>query len=115
MKTYTLDAENKKIGRIATEASVYLMGKNLSSFQRNNIPKVTVEIKNTSKASILEKDMAVKTYSRYTGYPGGLRQPTMEQVIAKKGYSELFREAVLGMLPKNKLRPKMMKNLIITE
>ncbi|MDQ5969127.1 MAG: large subunit ribosomal protein, partial [Patescibacteria group bacterium] len=54
-------------------------------------------------------------YSRYSGYPGGLRQPTMEQVIAKKGYSELFREAVSGMLPKNKLRAKMMKNLIVTE
>ncbi|MEQ1500016.1 MAG: uL13 family ribosomal protein [Parcubacteria group bacterium] len=112
---YTLDAESKKIGRIATQAAVYLMGKNLATFQRNNIPDVKVEIKNTSKASILEKDMAVKTYTRYTGHPGGLRQPTMEQVIAKKGYSEIFREAVLGMLPKNKLRAKMMKNLTITE
>ncbi len=112
---YTLDAESKKIGRIATQAAVYLMGKNLPAFQRNNIPDVKVEIKNTSKASILERDMSVKTYTRYTGHPGGLRQPTMEQVIAKKGYSELFREAVLGMLPKNKLRAKMMKNLTITE
>ena len=39
----------------------------------------------------------------------------MEQVIVKKGYSELFKEAVSGMLPKNKLRAKMMNNLIITE
>ena len=112
---YTLDAENKKIGRIATLASVYLMGKNRTDYARNKIPQVVVEIKNTSKASILEKDMSVKTYSRYSGYPGGLRQPTMEQVIAKKGYSELFKEAVKGMLPKNKLRSKMMSNLIITE
>jgi large subunit ribosomal protein L13 len=112
---YTLDAENKKIGRIATQASVYLMGKNKADYARNKIPQVVVEIINTSKASILEKDMAVKTYSRYSGYPGGLRQPTMEQVIAKKGYSELFKEAVKGMLPKNKLRSKMMNNLIIKE
>ncbi|MES2213306.1 MAG: uL13 family ribosomal protein [Patescibacteria group bacterium] len=112
---YVLDAENKKIGRVASDAAVYLMGKNTPGFARNNIPDVTVEIKNTSKADIDEKKLSVKTYSRYSGYPGGLKQPTMEQVIEKKGYSELFKEAVSGMLPKNKLRQKMMNNLIITE
>ncbi len=112
---YTLDAENKKIGRVAAQAAVYLMGKNLTTFARNTIPDVKVEIKNTSKLSIGEVKRATKTYSRYSGYPGGLRQPTMEQVIAKKGYSEIVKEAVSGMLPKNKLRPKMLKNLIITE
>ena len=112
---YTLDAENKTIGRVATEAAVFLMGKNKPEFARNVIPQVTVEIKNASKASIHEKKRETKTYSRYSGYPGGLRQPTMVQVIAKHGYSELFKEAVKGMLPKNKLRSKMMNNLIITE
>lgn len=112
---YTLDAENKRIGRVATTAAEYLMGKNLSSFKRNTIPSVTVEIKNASKASIDEKKLLQKTYSRYSGYPGGLKQPTMTQVIAKKGHSEIIREAVSGMLPKNKLRAKMLKNLIITE
>ena len=112
---YILDAENKKIGRIATQAAVYLMGKNLSVFARNNIPQITVEIKNAGKASVDEKKKLAKTYSRYSGYPGGLKQPTMEKVIAKKGYSELFREAVKGMLPKNKLRAKMMKNLKVSE
>ena len=112
---HTLDAENKKVGRVATEAAIYLMGKNISLFKRNSIPEVTVEIKNASKASIDEKKMLNKTYSRYSGYPGGLKQPTMKQVVTKKGYSEIFREAILGMLPKNKLRAKMIKNLIITE
>lgn len=112
---YTLDAQDKKIGRIAAQAAVYLMGKNAPNFKRNAIPDVTVEIKNTSKASIDDKKMLQKTYSRYSGHPGGLKQPTMEQVIAKKGHSELFKEAVAGMLPKNKLRQKMMNNLVITE
>ena len=112
---YTIDATNKKIGRVATEAAVYLMGKNTSEFQRNTIPQITVEIQNTSKASIDEKKKEQKTYSRYSGYPGGLKQPTMTQVISKKGYRQLFKEAISGMLPKNKLRSKMMKNLIITE
>jgi large subunit ribosomal protein L13 len=114
-KKYTLDAENKRIGRIATQAAVYLMGKNNPEFKRNAIPEVEVEILNTSKALIDEKKLSQKTYSRYSGYPGGLRQPTMEQVIAKKGYRELFREAISGMLPKNKLRAKMMNNLTIKE
>ena len=112
---YTLDAENKRIGRVATDAAVFLMGKNLPTFAKNSIPNVKVEITNTSKALIDDSKMSQKTYTRYTGHPGGLRQPTMEQVIAKKGYSELFKEAVKGMLPKNKLRVKMMANLTISE
>lgn len=112
---YTLDAENKKIGRIATQAAVYLMGKNTKEYARNVIPNITVEIINTSKALIDAKKKEVKTYSRFSGYPGGLKQPTMTRVIEKKGYSEVFKEAVSGMLPKNKLRSKMMSNLIITE
>jgi len=112
---YTLDAENKRIRREATDAAVFLMGKNLPTFAKNSIPNVKVEITNTSKALIDDSKMSQKTYTRYTGHPGGLRQPTMEQVIAKKGYSELFKEAVKGMLPKNKLRVKMMANLTISE
>lgn len=112
---YTLDAENKKIGRIASQAAVYLMGKNLADFKRNEVADVKVEIKNASKLSVQQTKFETKTYSRYSGYPGGLRQPTMEQVVAKKGYGEVLKEAVSGMLPKNKLRSRMLKNLIITE
>lgn len=112
---YTLDAQNKRIGRIATDAAVFLMGKNLKTFAKNNIPDVKVEIINTSKSLIDDNKREQKYYSRYSGYPGGLKQPIMAEVIAKKGYSEVFREAVSGMLPKNKLRAKMLKNLIITE
>ncbi|MFZ2523409.1 MAG: 50S ribosomal protein L13 [Minisyncoccia bacterium] len=115
MKKYTLDAENKKIGRLASEAAVYLMGKNLVDFKRNSNPDVTVEVKNASKVSVNQTKFETKKYSRYSGYPGGLRQPTMEQVVAKKGFREIIKEAVSGMLPKNKLRTRMLKNLIITE
>ncbi|MEI6843367.1 MAG: 50S ribosomal protein L13 [bacterium] len=115
MKTYVIDAENKKVGRVATEVAVLLMGKNTTDFKRNAYPEVTVEIKNASKASIADSKMDQETYSRYSGYPGGLKQPTMKQVVAKKGYSEIFRIAISGMLPKNKLRAKMMNNIKITE
>lgn len=112
---YTLDAENKRIGRIATEAAVFLMGKNLKDFKKNANPAVTVEIINASKCVIDDRKKEQKTYSRYSGYPGGLKQPNMQDVISKKGYGELFREAVSGMLPKNKLRTRMMSNLKISE
>ena len=112
---HIIDAENKKIGRVATEAAILLMGKNLSDFKRNVVPNVKVEIKNASKAAITDKKMQEKTYSRYSGFPGGLKKPTMKEVVGKKGYGELFKEAVSGMLPKNKLRQKMINNLIITE
>lgn len=112
---YTLDAENKKIGRVATEAAILLMGKNLIDFRRNTAPAVSVEIKNAKLASIDGKKMLQKTYSRYSGYPGGLRKLTMRHIVERKGYSQLFREAVSGMLPKNKLRAKMLRNLKVTE
>ena len=59
--------------------------------------------------------MEIKTYNRFSGYPGGLRQDAMKYVVGRKGYAEAFRMAVYGMLPKNKLRDRFMKNLFITE
>ena len=112
---HIIDAENKKIGRVATAVAVLLMGKNLTDFKRNTIPDVKVEIKNTGKADISEKKLLEKKISYYSGYPGGLRQPTAKQIVKKHGNKELFKEAVWGMLPKNKLRSKMMNNLTITE
>jgi len=114
-KTYTIDAHGKMIGRIASEAATYLMGKNTPEFAKNKIPKVSVTIVNASKANILDKKKKETIYTHYTGYPGGLRKLSMEQVIAKKGYQEIFRKAIYGMLPTNKLRSKMIKNLTVTE
>lgn len=115
MKEHVIDATNKKVGRVATEAATVLMGKDTPNFQKNILANVKVSIVNASKASISEKKKGQKTYTRYTGYPGGLRQPTMEEVIEKHGYAKVFENAVSGMLPKNKLRSQMMKNLVISE
>ncbi len=112
---HTIDATNKKLGRVASEAAVYLIGKNSPDFARNKIVGGKVEILNASKADINEKKILQKRYSRYSGYPGGLRTPSMRNVIDNKGYKELFTLAVYGMLPSNKLRPIMMKNLTVKE
>ena len=112
---YTIDATNKKLGRVASEAAKVLMGKNSSSYAPNRVADVKVTITNTSKADLSSKKKEEKTYTRYSGYPGGLKSFNMEHVISKKGYSELFRMAVKGMLPKNKLQAKMMLNLSVKE
>jgi large subunit ribosomal protein L13 len=72
-----------------------------------------VTIDNASKLLIREPKKDQKTYTRYSGYPGGLKSATLREVIAKKGHTEVLRLAVKGMLPKNKLQSVRMKNLII--
>lgn len=114
-KIYTIDATDKAIGRVASQAAAYLRGKNTAAFVRHLMPNVKVAITNASRARITPKKARTKVYTRYTGYPGGLRQPTLEQVVAKRGHGELFRQAVRGMLPTNKLRDKLLKQLTVTE
>jgi large subunit ribosomal protein L13 len=112
---YELDAQNKKLGRLASQAAVILMGKNRADFVRNAIPTLKLKIVNASKLSVTNKKLDEKIYKNYSGYPGGLRERTMKKVVADKGMKETLRIAIRGMLPKNKLRDQMMKNLIITE
>ncbi|MDP1625030.1 MAG: 50S ribosomal protein L13 [bacterium] len=113
--THTINAENKKIGRIASEAAKILMGKNSVTYQPNVVADVEVHITNASKADITSKKKDEKVYTRYSGFPGGLISQTLGHMIERKGYSEAFRVAVKGMLPKNKLQDRMLKNLIVTE
>jgi len=116
MEKITLDAQKKKIGRVASEAAKILMGKNRPDYVRNAIPKnVEVHIVNTSKADVNLKKRDEKLHARYSGFPSGITIETVGHVIDTKGYKEVFRRAVHGMLPRNKLRAKMMKQLKISE
>lgn len=115
VQEYTIDAAGKALGRVASEAAAALMGKRMASFERHIPARVTVKIVNAGSANISSKKRATKIYTRYSGYPGGLKKERMEQVIEKKGYRELFRRAVYGMLPGNKLRAERMKYLIVNE
>ena len=112
---YTIDAKNKKLGRVASQAAQFLMGKGTADFKKNAEPSVSVEITNASKMELTEKKQAEKEYQRYSGYPGGRKTRSLKEVINKKGkgYEAVLKTAVNGMLPKNKLQPLMMKNLII--
>jgi large subunit ribosomal protein L13 len=110
---YNLDATGEKLGRLSTKIAVLLMGKNRTDFQKNRVVDVKVNISNVSKLDISKKKIEQKEYSRFSGYPGGRKVEKMGKVIEKKGEAELVRKAVRRMLPSNKLRPVLMKNLII--
>ena len=115
MNVHTIDTPGKTVGRTASKAAMILMGKDKPTFQRNTVAGKAVRIVNASKAKINPKNMDAKVYLRYSGYPGGLKEEKMKRTIEKKGYAEVFREAIYGMLPDNKLRSRLMKQLIITE
>ncbi len=112
---YTIDATGRPVGRVASEAAVILRGKNTASFQRNIKPTNKVLINNASAVRITGNKKLNKIYAHYSGYPGGMKEATLEQVIDKKGAREAIKRAIYGMLPNNKLRRLMMNNLSIKE
>jgi large subunit ribosomal protein L13 len=112
---YTIDAAGQHLGRVSSEAASALLGKKSVNYVQNEVLPVEVEIVNASKLVMSEKRIAMKDYTRYTGYPGGLIRTTMRMMIEKKGVSEVIRRAVDGMIPRNKLRKERMKRLTITD
>jgi large subunit ribosomal protein L13 len=111
---YTIDASGKRLGKVATEAASYLLGKNTTSQARNTTSAVTVHIVNASKLDITLKKME-EIYQTYSGYPGGRKVETAAHLGTRRGYGEVVRRTVKGMLPKNKLQTIRMKNLKVTE
>jgi len=110
-----IDATNRKLGRIASEAAMVLMGKDKPGYEPNQINTEGVHILNAKQADIDVKKMDQKKYKWYTGYPSGLKERTLSDLIEKKGIGEVFQKAVYGMLPDNKLRKPRMKKLKISE
>ena len=112
---YTIDAQGKKIGRIASEAAAMLMGKKLTTFQKNQVSEVSVSIINASKTDVSAKKKGADVYVTYTGHRGGLNSETLVRLIDRKGMKEVLERATYRMLPNNKLRDLRFKNLTITE
>ena len=109
----TIDAQNKILGRVASEAANIILGKKSTSFAKNSIEGEEVKIINASKIRVSGTKTRTKEYRRYTGFPGGLRAESYNELLARRGYEEIIRLAVYGMLPGNRLRPKRMKLLTI--
>jgi large subunit ribosomal protein L13 len=114
-KNYTIDAEGKALGRLASEVAALLNAKNSTEFVKNRVADVAVKVINASKVKITGNKMNESVHKSFSGYPSGLKERTLSYVVDNKGYSELIRHAVLGMLPKNKLQDLRMKNLVVEE
>lgn len=112
-REYTIDAAGKRLGRVASEAAHVLLGKDTTAFTKNTIAAVTVTVANANDLDISEKKARTKVYDRYSGFHGGRKEETLEEVIEKKGIAEAVKRAVYNMLPGNRLRKERMKNLII--
>lgn len=111
--THKINATEKPLGRLACEVALLLRGKDQPNFVPYSDMGGNVIVENIDKMKITGKKLKDKVYRHHTGFPGGFTEITMDELIAKKGMGEVLRRAVFGMLPKNKLRPKMMKRLKI--
>lgn len=107
---HVIDASGKILGRLATDLAKILMGKNKPAFVPYLDNGDFVVVTNASQVKVTGKKMNEKTYTRHSGYPGGLRVETFDKVLAKKpGY--IIEHAVKGMLPHNRLGREMIKKL----
>jgi large subunit ribosomal protein L13 len=109
-ETHTIDATNKTLGRLASQIAVLLRGKQKPDFVPYKDMGDFVLVRNVEKIKITGKKMEQKKYYRHSGYPGGLKEIPLKTLF-KKNPAEVLRKAVLGMLPKNKLRKKQINRL----
>jgi len=107
---YKFDASGKILGRLATEVAIILRGKNQAKFLPYKLSNNKVVVFNIAKLTVTGKKLEDKRYIRHSGYLGGIRSIRFKDLF-KKNPNEVFKKAVYRMLPKNKLRDKMIKNL----
>jgi large subunit ribosomal protein L13 len=104
------DASSMPLGRLATRVAVVLMGKDRASFQRHAKAPVEVTITNCDRAVLTGRKWDQKKYYRHSGRIGNLREATAAEVRAKDSRI-LVKTAIAGMLPKNKLRQRLLKQI----
>lgn len=105
-----VDAEGQTLGRLASKIAKVLRGKNKPNYTPHVDCGDNVIVINAEKISLTGNKFAAKNYIRYTGYPGGQRSLTADQILDKFP-ERLLEHAVKGMLPKNKLGRKIYTNL----
>lgn len=110
MTKHIIDASGKILGRLAVEAAVLLRGKNKPDFTPRLDAGHEVKVINTDKIRVTGRKLKQKIYYQHSGYPGGIRARRLEEMLERDS-REVVRKAVYGMLPKNKLRDRMIKRL----
>lgn len=106
------DAAEQSAGRLATKIADHLRGKNKPNFSPHLDTGAHVTVINAGQIKFTGRKLVQKDYKHHSMHPGGLKVVGMAKVFSQDPASVL-RRAVYGMLPKNKLRPEMMKRLII--
>ncbi len=109
---HLIDVKGQILGRAATQVALKLMGKNKVNFVRNMDCGDHVVVINASLVVTTGKKEKEKLYGNYSGHPGGLKQKALWQVRQEKPTEPLYR-AVFGMLPKNKLRDRLITRLYL--
>lgn len=113
-KWWIIDAADKPLGRVSTEAARILRGKHKPIFTPNIDTGDFVIIINADKAILTGNKLDKKMYYHHSGYPGGLKEMTYRQLMAKKPVLAV-EKAVKGMLPHNKLGRAQGKKLKVYE
>ncbi|MEW9122269.1 MAG: 50S ribosomal protein L13 [Thermotaleaceae bacterium] len=109
-KWYVIDAEGKPLGRLASEVASILRGKRKPIFTPNVDTGDYVIIVNAEKVLFTGRKLDNKLYRHHTGHPGGLKEVTARELMAKKP-EQALKLAIKGMLPKNSLGRQMFKKL----
>ncbi len=109
-KWYLIDAKDKVLGRMATRIAILLRGKHKAVFSPCMDAGDGVVVINAAKVKVTGRKMKQKVYSRYSGYPGGLKQVPLETMLAKKP-EMVVRLAVQRMLPGGPLGRDLIKKL----
>jgi large subunit ribosomal protein L13 len=109
-KWYVVDAKDQVLGRLASKVAMIIRGKNKPTFSPNADTGDFVVIVNAEKVKMTGKRELLKTYAHHSGYPGGLKVKSFEELMAKKP-EFVLENAVRGMLPKNRLGRQLIKKL----
>jgi len=107
---YLVDAKDKVLGRIAVKAAVILRGKHKAIFTPSIDTGDGVIVINASQVKVTGRKLKQKVYRRYSGYPGGLREVSLENMLNNKP-ATVMKLAIRRMLPKGTLGNKMIKKL----
>jgi len=107
---HVIDAQDRILGRLATEVARLLMGKHKPIFTRNLDTGDFVVVINAEKVRVTGDKARQKVYYRHTGYPGGIRSTTLEKMMQTYP-TRVIEHAIKGMLPHNHLGRAMMKKL----
>jgi large subunit ribosomal protein L13 len=105
-----VDAQDKILGRLATEIATRLKGKHKPEYAPHLDNGDFVIVINADKIKVTGQKMAQKKYYRHSGYPGGIKEISLEKQMAKKP-EQVIQTAVKGMLPKNRLGRALLKKL----